>query len=39
MKFLVTSEINPVPVIDKIVKACSALINRCPGIISFEFEF
>ena len=34
--FLTTSENNPVPLIDKIVRVCSALINHCPSIISFD---
>ena len=34
--FLITSENNPIPIIDKIVRVCSALINCCKSIVSFE---
>ena len=34
--FLITSENNPIPIIDKIVRVCSALINCCKSVVSFE---
>ena len=33
---LATSENQPIPLVDKVVRVCSALINFCPSIVPFD---